>query len=425
MTSQEIKHSLDLHCNSHMHRLRYLRLVLLKILLLFVMGSSHAEDSTKDEINLSAEEIAKSVGLSLSKLPVVQDHSNKFLNKKDAIELGRLLFHDQRLSSNKNVSCGTCHLESNAFTDNKSTAIGLREGFRNTPTLLNSAQHNWFFADGSKDSLWAQALGSIENPAEHNFSRVQLLHFIASDKQYASLYKLVFDSPLPNFTSLNSFPKKAGPNAKLEDLIAWKKMSKDQRDDTNHVFVNIGKAIAAYVSTLQSKPTRFDQYLEEIQLVGHSPLFSDSEIRGLKLFLSEESGCLNCHNGPFFSNKEFHDIGTGIPGKDNGRSEVLENVKRDSFNCLGKYSDAKPEQCQELRYMSKNKHALAGAYKTPTLRSISKTAPYMHDGRYETLAKVIEHYSQIADKEKREVDFVPAKLNPKQQQDLINFLLTL
>ena len=131
-------------------------------------------------------------------------------------------------------------------------------------------------------------------------------------------------------------------------------------------------------------------------LKGASEILNDSEQRGLKLFIGAESGCANCHSGPLFGNKEFHNIGTGIPAKDNGRSEVIESVIRDEFNCLGKYSDAKPDQCMELKYINRNKHSLSGAFKTSSLRGIKDTAPYMHDGRYTSLHEVMEHYDRVS-----------------------------
>jgi cytochrome c peroxidase len=385
---------------------------------LFFPLSSHAGFWTQSEI----DKISK---LSLNELKSVTDPSNKQLYDANAIKLGKMLFHENRMSSNHTISCASCHIEANEFTDNRTLAQGLRQGFRNTPSLLNAAQHNWFFADGAKDSLWAQALSSIENPAEQNFSRIEVLHFIIRDKTYRKLYEQIFKHQLPSQTAINQLPKKAGPNAKLEDLIAWKKLTRTQKDLANHVFVNIGKAIAAYVSTLKSSPTRFDLFVEELAENGKSDTLNKSEQRGLKLFISEKSSCSNCHGGPLFSNKEFHNIGTGIPGRDNGRSEVIESVIRDKFNCLGEFSDAKPEQCMELQYINKNRHSHSGAYKTPSLRGLIQTAPYMHDGRYKSLNEVIKHYIRASQSKPAITDLPPIDLSENQQTDIVNFLLTL
>lgn len=378
-----------------------------------------------DALEWSLDEINRLKQFSLTELEAPLDPSNKYISNLAAIELGKELFNDPRLSSNKKISCASCHIKEKAFTDNKNLAIGLRTGFRNTPSLLNVAQHNWFFADGSKDSLWAQALSSIENPAEQDFTRIEVLHFISKDAKYKAQYEEIFGHQLPAENELRSIPEKAGPNANLERLKAWKKLSKTQRNSTNLVFANLGKAIASYVSTLKSTPTIFDSFLEELLDKGSSTKLSNSAQRGLKLFTSQKAGCANCHSGSLFTNKEFHNIGTGIPGKDNGRSEVIESVIRDKFNCLGEFSDANPEQCLELQYVNKNKHSLSGAYKTPSLRNIKQTSPYMHDGRFATLNEVLNHYNTIDPSKAREIDLMQIQLSNDQQLDIINFLLSL
>lgn len=394
------------------------------ITLLFLISIPIANAQTWTEAEI--QNIQK---FSIKSLQSPVDSSNKYLNKLNAINFGKTLFSDVRLSSNGKVSCSSCHLEKYAFTDNKKLAIGLREGFRNTSTLLNVGQQHWFFADGAKDSLWAQALNSIENPAEQNFTRMETVHLISTDKSYRKQYQQIFGEQLPDQlpaqSQLDLLPAKAGPNAELKDLIAWKKLSKVQRSNTNTVFTNIGKSIAAFVSTIKSKPTRFDHFADGLEANKKSVDLTASEQRGLRLFLSQESGCANCHSGPLFSNKTFHDIGTGIPGKDNGRSEVIESLVRDEFNCLSQYSDAEPEQCIELNYINRNKHQLNGTYKTSTLRGIKSTAPYMHDGRFDNLSKVIKYYVSTSQGEPKKTDLTPINLTEKQQADLVNFLLSL
>jgi cytochrome c peroxidase len=295
---------------------------------------------------------------------------------------------------------------------------------RNTPSLYNVAQQNWFFWDGRKDSLWAQALAPLENPAEHAFSRLQVVHFIASDKHYRKQYQAIFPEALPGSEALASLPGKGGPEASIDALIAWKKLPQKLKHDVNRLFSNIGKSIAAYVATIKSKPSQFDRFAAEIQKKAKSDILDKSAQRGLKLFLGR-ANCANCHSGALFSNKEFHNIGTGIPGKDNGRAEVINQVRHDIFNCLGEYSDAKPAQCMELTYMGSNSHALSGAYRTPSLRNVAKTAPYMHDGRFKTLDDVLAYYASIDNKKALETDLPPMKLSKQDQQDIIRFLQSL
>ncbi len=372
------------------------------------------------------DEIIRINSFSLKQLETVVDVSNKYLSNKYAKELGEQLFSDTRLSSNKKISCATCHIKDQAFTDNKNLAIGLQKGFRNTSTLLNVAHHNWFFADGSKDSLWAQVLSSLENPAEHNFTRLELLTLFHQDNNYKQLYKNTFKKYPPLDSDPVTLPTKAGPNSDLQGLIDWKKLTKKHRDEINLFFTNIGKSIAAYITTIQSNATRFDFFVDYINNnSANSSLLNASELNGYKLFISQKAGCANCHSGPIFTNKEFHNIGTGVLARDNGRSEVIEAVIHDEFNCLSKYSDAKPEQCTELNYINRNKHSLSGSFKTPSLRNISKTSPYMHDGRFSDLQQVLKYYSSIDQEKAKEVDLPPVSLTEKEQLDIINFLLTL
>jgi len=395
---------------------------MLKYLIPFLLITNILHVNAQD---WSVEEISRIQQFSISNLKAHTDPSNKYTNNASAIELGRALFNDKRMSSNGKVSCSSCHIEEHAFTDNKKIALGLRAGFRNTSTLFNVAFQEWFFADGLKDSLWAQALSSIENPNEQNFTRVEVMQLIMRDKDYREQYIQTFKETLPKTTELEVLPMKAGPNAKLDDVIQWKKLNKQQRHQINLIFSNIGKAIASYVATIRSKQTRFDRFIGAIDTHAQSKILSESEKRGLRLFMSQDSGCTNCHSGPIFSNKSFHNIETGIPGIDNGRSEIIDSVIRDEFNCLSKYSDAHNDECKELKYVNRNKHQLSGTYKTSSLRGIAKTAPYMHDGRFATLNEVIDHYVKVSQKKPKHNDLSPLSFTEQQKTDLVNFLLTL
>ena len=123
-------------------------------------------------------------------------------------------------------------------------------------------------------------------------------------------------------------------------------------------------------------------------------MVSESQILGAKLFIDQEkTQCLQCHNGPMLTNGGFHNIGSGVfsgPNMDYGRVFGLQSVLMDEFNCLGKYSDAAPSECTDLKYLSRDKHqGLQGAFKVPTLRFLDKTGPYFHDGRFDQLKDVM------------------------------------
>lgn len=373
----------------------------------------------------SEEELNKIQQLFPENIPAHIDPSNRYINNKQAIKLGKRLFNEPLLSANRAVSCAGCHHTNKGFTDNRVVARGTRKGFRNTPTLLNVSEQNWFFWDGSKDSLWSQAMSSIENPSEHNFSRTEVLHFICNNRQYREMYERVFKQELPDDNALMAYPDKGGLNGNIAILESWKKLPRQQKELVNRTFSNIGKAIAAYVTTIKSPSTRFDHFVTQLLSTGHSQILNDSEQNGLKLFMSPEVGCSNCHSGSIFSNREFHNIGTGIRGIDNGRSEVIDAVIRDEYNCLGNYSDALQEECMDLLYANTDRHTLSGTFKTPTLRSVSKTAPYMHDGRYKSLYEVLDYYISVDGNMAQRTDLTVINVDKQEEANLVAFLKTL
>jgi cytochrome c peroxidase len=175
---------------------------------------------------------------------------------------------------------------------------------------------------------------------------------------------------------------------------AWKEIPVRTRRAISEAFANVGKAIAAFESTLDFEVTRFDRYVDEPTASG---ILSDAEVAGLRLFLDPKNQCLKCHNGPTFTNGGFHNVGTGSSDPDEpdlGRIAGLQAVLLDEFNCQGRYSDAR-EGCDELAHLAPEAH-LAGAFKVPSLRGVARTPPYMHDGRFATLREVLEFYRSPA-----------------------------
>ena len=119
---------------------------------------------------------------------------------------------------------------------------------------------------------------------------------------------------------------------------------------------------------------------------------TESEIRGLKLFIDpSKTHCMRCHNGPYFSSFGFHNVGSGVnpdsESRDFGRLFGLKSARVDEFNCIGSYSDLDADACRDLTYATEG-HADDGAFKVPGLRDVALTAPYFHDGRFETLLEL-------------------------------------
>jgi cytochrome c peroxidase len=166
-------------------------------------------------------------------------------------------------------------------------------------------------------------------------------------------------------------------------------------------------------------------------------VLAPQEVDGLRLFLGKGQ-CATCHNGPLFTDQHFHN--TGVPPRDparpdRGRAVATAKVQGDEFNCLGAFSDAPPNACEELRYMVSDDPALEGAFKTPSLRNVALRPPYMHAGQMASLEEVIAHYarspkaalghSELAHTGGGHAERKPIELSDSQARDLAAFLRTL
>jgi cytochrome c peroxidase len=331
--------------------------------------------------------------LRLSQLPATpQDPSNAFEGSPAAAQLGQRLFNDTRFSGNQAVSCATCHDPNKQFQDGLPLGRGVGTGSRRAMPIVGSGHSPWLFWDGRKDSLWSQALGPLEDAAEHGGNRVRYAHLMQS--HYRADYEATF-ATLPDMRSL---PADASPVGTPTEKAAWAAMDGPAQDGVNRVFANMGKAIAAYEKTLSHGASRFDRYVEGT--LRRDPTaqqaMTPQEVDGLRIFIGNGQ-CVSCHNGPLFSDQQFHN--TAVPPRntaspDRGRAAAISKVQNDEFNCLGRFSDAKPAQCQELRFMVTGGRELEGAFKTPSLRGVALRPPYMHAGQFASLEAVIAHYIQ-------------------------------
>jgi cytochrome c peroxidase len=343
----------------------------------------------------TAEEIETLRSLWIGSLPPLPpDPSNLYAGDPQAAALGHSLFFDARFSSTGTVSCATCHIPEVNFTDGRALAFGVGLNDRKTMTIVGTAYSPWQFWDGRADSQWAQAMGPMENPVEHAGTRAQFAHLI--DQYYRMEYEAIF-GPLPDLSDQERFPYIAGPVEDPEARAAWEAMAPGDRDAVTRVYANMGKAIAAYERLIMPGPSRFDVYVEALlagDLEAMENALTPDEVAGLRLFIGE-ANCIQCHNGPLFTNNSFHN--TGVPPRgdappDPGRSAGVQRLLEDEFNCLGSYSDAGPEDCAELRFLVDSGPELEGAFKPPTLRNVAESAPYMHAGQFGDLFSVVRHY---------------------------------
>jgi cytochrome c peroxidase len=357
--------------------------------------------------------------LSLSALgPIPADSTNRVADDEVAAQLGRALFFEPRLSRSGTISCATCHDPNRLFTDGLAKARGEGATARNTPDLVGVGYRPWLYWDGRRDSLWSQALIPLEAPDEMGGSRLQTLSVVATDDGYRDLYERAFGA-MPDLTGL---AERAGPLGAPEDVALWNAIPGDRRKAINIAFANVGKSIAAYERRIVPKPGRFDARAD-----GSASLSADEEA-GLALFLDgTRTLCLRCHNGPLFTNQGFHNIGTGGfegPQMDFGRLFGLQAVLMDEFNCLGPYRDGGEEACGHLVHAPRQDvpEEYAGAFKVPGLRNLTLTAPYMHDGRYATLAEVVEHYRHPPPAALASGEIQPVAISDEEARQLVAFL---
>jgi len=332
--------------------------------------------------------------------PVLRDRSNRVSGNADAITLGERLFHDRRLSGDGAMSCAACHLPDRAFTDGRERAYGRESLDRNTPSLWNVGFARWFGWDGAADSLWRQSMKPILNPIELAADARHVAALLRADPVLAERYEKAFGT------------------APLAD---------------ERTLVDTGKAIAAYLETLVSQRSAFDDFRDALAKGDRvaAARYPVAAQRGLKIFIGK-GNCTFCHFGPTFTNGEFADV--GIPffaakGRvDAGRHGGIKELLADRFNLLGSYSDdASGSAAGKTRHVALQ-HRNYGEFKVPGLRNVALTAPYMHNGSLATLREVVLHYSDL-NEERLHTDgeriLRPLKLTPPEVDDLVAFLESL
>jgi len=350
--------------------------------------------------------------LRLDKLKPPVDESNRFMGNADAIALGELLFNETGLSATGEVSCGTCHQQDKGFADGNRFSTGSKPTARHTPALLGVSHANWFYWDGRRDSLWAQAITPIETVGEMDNNRTDAVRFIANHPGYAQAFKALAGEEAAFFPELSDdtrFPAGASPFG--GGKLSWHRMNQEDKTSINRAYATLGKILASFEATLQHKATSFDDWARTLDRLPNAETEPDNppsqfgamEQAGLRLFLDlPKTQCLRCHNGALFTNQDFHNVATSETqagntarsGHDFGRMLGLQSVIVDPFNCSGEFSDAPAEGCEHLTFARRQNlnETIDGAFKVPSLRNLQNTAPYFHDGRFATLEDVMEHY---------------------------------
>ena len=309
------------------------------------------------------------------------------------IELGRRLFFDRRLSFNGTMSCAMCHVPEEGFTSNASkTALGI-EGKslrRNAPTLLNVAWQALLFHDGRESSLVTQAWMPLLHADEmSNPSIGHVLQRIRTLPDYVGSFEAAFGG--------------AGPG--METL---------------------GQALAAYQATLVSANSRFDRW----RYRGEAGALSAPEQAGFAVFTGK-AGCARCHtvgeSGALFADGRFHVTGAGQPPAPDRAIVVPLAPGVQTVLGAGDLSAFAETLAPDLgRFEITLVAADRFAFKTPSLRNLARTAPYMHDGSLATLQEVVEFYDRGAGEvPDKSALLAPLALSADEKEALVAFLLTL
>lgn len=346
------------------------RIVLLVILIVVIVGLAvwyyRAQQAPPPAKPIGAVVEIKAP-LGLPPVPIPEDNPPT----AETIALGRKLYYDPILSVDNTVSCASCHHPDFGFSDGKpvSQGVGGKTGTRNAPTVINAAYFTSQFWDGRTPSLEKQAEGPVQNPIEMADTLEGVERKLRANATYREEFRRAFGT----------------------DRITYEMVE---------------KAIAAFERTVLAGNSPFDRW----HYGGDQEAVSDSVKRGFEVFRNPRKGnCAACHtvgeNYALFTDNKFHNLGVGVTTTKTGEAE---------FADLGRYEVIQRE-------------ADKGAFKTPSLRNIAQTAPYMHDGSLATLKDVIDFYigggnsNPHLDPEVHVLDF----LTGQERDDLLAFLESL
>ncbi len=271
-------------------------------------------------------------------------------------ELGKKLFFDPIMSRDSTISCSSCHLPEFAFSDIKavSEGVGGALGTRNSPSLANIAYHPYFTREGAVGTMEGQILIPIQEHNEFDHNIVLIAQKLQQNEDYVQMSRSAYN--------------------RMPDPFV------------------ITRSISTFERSMISGESPYDKY--QVQNINNA--LTDSQIRGMTLFFSNQTNCSSCHGGFNFTNYAFQNNGL-----------------YDTYNDIGR-----------MRFT--NNMADNALFKVPSLRNVEVTAPYMHDGSINTLEAVIEHYNSGGSSFFNKSELIqPLNLTNGQKTDLINFLKSL
>jgi cytochrome c peroxidase len=334
-------------------------------------------------------------------LPVAR--GNAFADNEPAAALGMKVFYDNRFSqSGSGVACVNCHDPEHAFTERKATSHTIKEVARNAPDLINAA---WYtqshFWDGKIDNLWSAPLFTFEQEDEMGATRLGVVHTLSSI--YKMRYEKIFGA-MPDFSDSKRFPANGRPGTADFDS-----MSTEDKAQINEVYVNLGKALEAYIRKLAAGRAPFDDFIN-----GSTQSLNADAQRGMVAF--NKYACESCHSGPTFTDESFHTLGYPTKPrepKDLARAGGIKFAHSWQFSSSSKFSD----QTSADAAGAPKKGGESTGFRTPTLRNVLLTAPYGHDGQFETIEQIIDAHARV----------LPHQAAPtaEDKHDLVEFLRAL
>jgi cytochrome c peroxidase len=305
------------------------------------------------------------------------------------IELGRQLFFDSRLCADSSVSCASCHAPENGYGKDTQFGVGIggQTGNRNSPVSYNRILSSVQFWDGRANSLEEQAKGPIANPIEMGNTHVQCVDTVKGIPGYAKQFDAVFGKDGGGVTidniarAIASFERVIVTGASPYDYAeVVKKFSKLEPEDLEDLKTD--------------QPEVYAQYVVAKAQAEKSPM-SESAVRGRELFFGERVNCAACHVGANLADEKYHNLGIGMESKDPDVGRMAVTKKDEDF----------------------------GAFKTPTIRNVEFSAPYMHDGSLKTLMDVVEHYNKGGTPNKNLSNKIKKlDLTEQEKKDLVEFM---
>ena len=331
------------------------------------------------------------MGLDKGAAGIVIPQDNPLTRAK--IELGRQLYFDPRLSRDGTVSCASCHHPDRGYAFDTQFGVGVKgqEGGRNSPVSYNRILSGPQFWDGRADSLEAQAVGPIANPIEMGFTHDECVERLETIEGYRIQFEKIFPD---SGVTIDNVGKAI---ASFERVVVTGPSPADYYEPVLLVESQFPELVKDLEAFEEEDPDSFDFYMEAVENSEKNPM-SEAAIRGRKLFFDKRSNCSTCHTGANFSDEQYHNLGVG-----------MDTEKPD----LGRFDQTKEDKDR-------------GAFKTPTIRNVALTAPYMHDGSQKTLEEVVEWYAKgghandhLSDKVKK------LDLTDQEKSDLVAYMKAL